>query len=540
MAHRPRRSQQANRPSARGEDFTALTSEVLKLRLQALNLPIVGSRGQLLARLKRALPGKATTAPNPRKRRTTTVKTRQFGRPKKKSATNRTAGEPATRPASPVDEDEDSALSDNASFSSIEEMIESGPEPVAFGSQSTTVFSPDQRSAIEDLVSESIRSALSTFQTSSAAHPPSSPNENCCTPGMASPLGLSRPLDQSLEDKIRRGDRGDPKRCASISTSLPVADAVTAATRTYAAAAIPPTTPPQTAPSNSPTTPAGPLNPVNVARNKVEQQRCNQRPLVSSPIDIYRLELELTHHPDRNFVNHLLSTLKEGARIGYSGPRSSRVSPNLISAAQHPDVVSFNLHKEIALGRVAGPYPSPPLPKFQCHPVGVIPKKHSTEWRTIYHLSYPLGASINDHIPKDPYSLSYVRVDDAIHILQSLGRGAFMAKTDLKSAFRLIPIHPDDWHLLGIHWQSQYYVDMYLPFGLRSAPFLFNQLSDGLEWILKNNYGIQHAIHILDDFFIAERSKLACLTNFSTLLRVFMSLKAPVVASKTMGPSQEI
>ena len=157
MAHRPRRSQHANRPSARGEDFTALTSEVLKLRLQALNLPIVGSRGQLLARLKRALPGKATTAPNPRKRRTSTVKTRQLGRPKKKSATNRTAGEPATRPASPVDEDEDSALSDNASFSSIEEMIESGPEPVAFGSQSTTVFSPDQRSAIEDLVSESIR-----------------------------------------------------------------------------------------------------------------------------------------------------------------------------------------------------------------------------------------------------------------------------------------------------------------------------------------------------------------------------------------------
>ena len=115
-----------------------------------------------------------------------------------------------------------------------------------------------------------------------------------------------------------------------------------------------------------------------------------------------------------------------------------------------------------------------------------------------------------------------------------------MAKTDLKSAFRLIPIHPDDWNLLGIYWQSQYYVDMYLPFGLRSAPFLFNQLSDGLEWILKNNYGIQHVIHILDDFFIAEQNKLDCLTSFSTLLRVFMSLKAPVVASKTIGPSREI
>ena len=149
----------------------------------------------------------------------------------------------------------------------------------------------------------------------------------------------------------------------------------------------------------------------------MEQQRLNHKPLVSSPIDSYRLELELATHPNRNFVCNLLSTLKEGARIGYTGPRSDQVSPNLISAAQHPEVVSLNLQKEIALGRVAGPYPSPPLPKFQCHPVGVIPKKHSTEWCTIYHLSFPQGTSINDHIPKDPYSLSYVRVDDAIRIL---------------------------------------------------------------------------------------------------------------------------
>ena len=276
------------------------------------------------------------------------------------------------------------------------------------------------------------------------------------------------------------------------------------------------------------------------ARSKVEQQRRHQKPLVSSPIDIYRLDLELTDHPDRNFVFNLLSTLKEGARIGYCGPRSARISPNLISATQHPDVVSANLQKEVNLGRVAGPYPAPPLANFQCHPVGVIPKKHSNDWRTIYHLSYPQGNSINDHIAKDPYSLSYVRVDDAIHILQSLGKGAFMAKTDLKSAFRLIPIHPEDWNLLGILWKSQYYVDMYLPFGLRSAPFIFNQLSDGLEWILKHNYGLQRVIHILDDFFIAESSRLACLTSFSTLLRVFMSLRAPVVASKTIGPSQEI
>lgn len=38
------------------------------------------------------------------------------------------------------------------------------------------------------------------------------------------------------------------------------------------------------------------------ARSKVEQQRRHQKPLVSSPIDFYRLDLKLTDHPDRNFV----------------------------------------------------------------------------------------------------------------------------------------------------------------------------------------------------------------------------------------------
>lgn len=55
-----------------------------------------------------------------------------------------------------------------------------------------------------------------------------------------------------------------------------------------------------------------------------------------------------------------------------------------------------------------------------------------------------------------------------------------MAKTDIVSAFRLFPVHPDDWELLGIHWNDQYYFDKVLPFGLRSAPFIFNQLADAI------------------------------------------------------------
>lgn len=281
-----------------------------------------------------------------------------------------------------------------------------------------------------------------------------------------------------------------------------------------------------------------PETPAIVARNSVILLSHRQRPTVSTPINVAELKRELCTHPDSNFVNSLLNALRYGARIGYLGPQKARVSCNLISASKQPVVVSANLDKEISLGRVVGPFPSSPLPNFQCHPVGVVPKKHSSEWRTIYHLSYPELDSINDYIPKDLYSLQYVRVDDAIRAVKSLGQGSYMAKTDLKSAFRLIPIHPDDWNLLGIYWQAMFYVDMYLSFGLCNAPYIFSELSDPLEWILTHNYGLQHVLHILDDFLVIEPSRAQCLTSFSTLLRVFISLQAPLVASKTLGPSQ--
>jgi len=54
---------------------------------------------------------------------------------------------------------------------------------------------------------------------------------------------------------------------------------------------------------------------------------------------------------------------------------------------------------------------------------------------------------------------------------------------------------------LGICWRNQFYVDTCLPFSLRSAPYLFNQLSIAIHWILQHSYGVQYLLHCLDDFF---------------------------------------
>lgn len=206
---RPRRSSNTARIPTRGEDLAKLSSEVLKLRLQALNLPITGSKVQLLARLKRALAGKASQSK------------RRPGRPQRpRPQANKTPTEQPSTASSRIDAtqgrrlsiQEDSALSDRASLSSIEDMLQSDAEEDLFETNRSTdqrdALSQAQRSAIQDIVSQSVQSALHAVRTNNAFSPTPS-SQPLAASGMASPLGLSRPVDRNMEDKILRGEYVD-------------------------------------------------------------------------------------------------------------------------------------------------------------------------------------------------------------------------------------------------------------------------------------------------------------------------------------------
>ena len=70
----------------------------------------------------------------------------------------------------------------------------------------------------------------------------------------------------------------------------------------------------------------------------------------------------------------------------------------------------------------------------------------------IMHLSAPAGRSVNNGIHPGDFSLHCYSVDDTVAILLHLGKGTLMAKINLKSEFRMIPVHRADWDLLGMHW----------------------------------------------------------------------------------------
>ena len=58
-----------------------------------------------------------------------------------------------------------------------------------------------------------------------------------------------------------------------------------------------------------------------------------------------------------------------------------------------------------------------------------------------------------------------------------------LVKMDLKDAYRMVPIHPHDQHLLVIVWGGNIFVDRCLPFRLRSAPKIFTAVADALAWV---------------------------------------------------------
>jgi hypothetical protein len=165
----------------------------------------------------------------------------------------------------------------------------------------------------------------------------------------------------------------------------------------------------------------------------------------------------LMSYPCREMAQFFLGGIVYGFRVGFNSQivHLKSASRNMLSSMSHPDVVDAYLLNEIQEGRVVGPFASNMLSSVHISRFGVIPKSgQQNKWRLIIDLC----------------SMKYMTVDDAIRKILAYGPGSLLAKIDIKSAFRLLPVHPLDRHLLAMEWRGQVYVDMCLPFGLKSAP----------------------------------------------------------------------
>ena len=249
----------------------------------------------------------------------------------------------------------------------------------------------------------------------------------------------------------------------------------------------------------------------------------------------------LADHPDPSFVHYITNGIAHGFCVGFNhtSPLES-ARGNMRSALLHPEVVGRFVKEEVANGRLlelaTGDVGTGEV--FHLNRVGVVPKGHTPgKWRIIVDLSFLEGRSVNDGIRAEHCSLQYTTVQKIAQAAQSLGTGAQLAKLDVKSAYCLLPVHPEDRPLLAFEWKGHIFVDGVLPFGLRSAPKIFTAVADALEWIVRKR-GVRFVDHYLDDFIVfGAPSSAQCEAALNTVREVCEELGVPLAMEKLEGPS---
>ena len=142
-----------------------------------------------------------------------------------------------------------------------------------------------------------------------------------------------------------------------------------------------------------------------------------------SPIKVPVLEHWLRDYPDKEAAQYLSSAFKFGFHIPAIGNRVAPRANNLSLVRGWEYIVQQNIHKEVAEGRVPGPFAAPPVVNLRVSPLGVVLKKTPGEFRLIHHLSFTAGGSVNDRIPQKLCSIQYTLFDAAVCMVQSYRRG---------------------------------------------------------------------------------------------------------------------
>ena len=171
-------------------------------------------------------------------------------------------------------------------------------------------------------------------------------------------------------------------------------------------------------------------------------------------------------HPDQEYASYVQTGLLSGFRIGFDSHSVLRQSStrNHPSACENEGQVRGYIAAEREAGRLVGHLCQSDITGIHTSPIGLVIKSEPNQWRMIVDLSLPFGHSVNDGISSTLASVSYSLVDDAVQRILHLGKGTQLVKVDLKPAYRQVPVHPQDKHLLAISWERSVYVDRALPF----------------------------------------------------------------------------
>ena len=197
----------------------------------------------------------------------------------------------------------------------------------------------------------------------------------------------------------------------------------------------------------------------------------------------------------------------------------------------------FAVDKQIKVEVAEGRYVKSSSKPAIVSALGAIPKD-SGGVRLIHDCSRPHGRAVNDFVQID--SFSFQTVDEALTLVSP---ACFLAKIDLKSAYRSIPISVQSQKATGLLWsldgKDTYLVDTRLPFGAKASPGIFHRITQSVARMMDHK-GYPNIRVYLDDFIIIEKDYNSCLDTMNRLLSLLRELGFHINWGKVEGPTQSI
>ena len=282
---------------------------------------------------------------------------------------------------------------------------------------------------------------------------------------------------------------------------------------------------------------------------------------IITPVKVEILEqLLIESRYDEDETRFLVNGFTHGFDIGYEGPLNrSDTSQNIPfkEGVGSKHELWEKVMSEVAENRYAGPFEEVPFDNFMQSPIGLVPKAEN-KTRQIFHLSYNFkngNKSLNFHTPKEKYSVKYRDLDHAIKTALKIkkkfnSRKVRFAKTDLKSAFRILPLSHRSYPWLTmkayhpVTGKLYYFIDKCLPFGASISCLHFQRFSDALKhifefkWRQKYNtenedWLIEFMTNYLDDFLFISKSINRCNRMTKCFLNLCKDLGVPISHDKT-------
>ena len=132
-------------------------------------------------------------------------------------------------------------------------------------------------------------------------------------------------------------------------------------------------------------------------------------------------------------------------------------------------------------------------------------------------------------------TVHYKSFDKAVELVMKAGTPVWLAKADIKSAFRLLPVSPLDYELLGFTFDGMFYFDKCMPMGCSISCSLFEKFSSFLEYKVKQLASTPLVTHYLDDFLFISNSASSCSRLMLTFTSMCSTLGVPLAPENIFG-----